>query len=191
MRGCGSLAPQDHEKIRTREAIGPAPRCGPVGALLRPPCRLRVLRLDSLLVRDERYATREARIGRYSLSCALIRFLLASTPVLPSLASAPAAFAGVRAVKRTALLPPSLRSWAEPDSLIPSRTALCAAAFPSVTPHKVGGECSGPTGLARRYCRNGDSQNRKRDGLQSAAVVWVSPLLRQPDRSLTVSLTDP
>ena len=43
--------------------------------------------------------------------------------------------------------------------------------------------CSGPTGLAGRYrdCHNGDSENRK--GLPSVCLVWVSPLLKQPDRS--------
>ena len=101
------------------------------------------------------------------------------TGCILDLSSTPDAFAGVRAA--LPFLPPfSLRSWAEPNSLILSRTALCAAAFPLVTPLKVAGECSGPTGLAGRYCHNGDSQNRKSS---SVCLVWVSLLLKQPDRS--------
>ena len=66
----------------------------------------------------------------------------------------PHPFAGVSAVKRTALPflhPFSLRSWAAPDSLILFLTALCAAAFPLVPQPKVGrgeGNAGRPPSLA-------------------------------------------
>ena len=105
--------------------------------------------------------------------CVLLLLLFSSTPY---------AFAGVRAVKRTALLflhQFSLWSWAAPDSLILCRTALCAAAFSLVT--QLGGKCSGLTCLAGRYCHNCHSQNRKWS--PSVCLVRVSPLLKQPYRS--------
>ena len=84
---------------RSPTALSNPPRCGAVGAMLRPPRRLSFIRLPL--------------------------FLFSSTPDY---------FVEVRAVMWTTLPfhhPFSLWSWALPDSL--------AAAFPSVTPPKVGG----------------------------------------------------